>query len=214
MSRRAVNVARLDGLHECHRVCDPRLEIGKGLLPVVMFRHFHTCKPGSGSLGRIGCNLDLPKERKHVRGKPVIEQHFWINLAVPGIGPRLCPRSRRGYSTFWRKAGTEGHRRGPLLVEEGGLSAARSVWALHRGENWIYEVDLGETFSCGQSNSMRVPYETVSAATAGTSHGFVWAPYATIVDSRNQTIGRRYNPEMIQIRKLVDWIFSERRFGF
>ena len=72
------------------------------------------------------------------------------------------------------------------------------------------EVNLGETFSCGHSNSMRIPYETVSAATAGMSHGFVsCAPYATIVDSRNQTIGRRYNPEMIQIRKLVDWIFSE-----
>ena len=61
---------------------------------------------------------------------------------------------------------------------------------------------------------MRMPYETVSVTTAGKSRGFVWAPYATIVDSRNQTIGRRYNPEMIQIRKLVDWIFSERRFGF
>jgi hypothetical protein len=61
---------------------------------------------------------------------------------------------------------------------------------------------------------MRMPYETVNAATAGTSHGFVsGAPYLPIVDSRNQTIGRRYNPEMIQIRKPVDW-FSERRFGF
>ena len=29
-------------MHECHRVCDPRLEIGKGFLRVVMFRHFHT----------------------------------------------------------------------------------------------------------------------------------------------------------------------------
>jgi hypothetical protein len=57
--------------------------------------------------------------------------------------------------------------------------------------------------------------ETVRAATAGTSHGLVsCAPYATIVDSRNQTIGRRYNPEMIQIRKLVDSIFSVLRFGF
>ena len=52
---------------------------------------------------------------------------------------------------------------------------------------------------------MRMPYETVSAATVGTSHGSVsCAPYPTIVDSRNQTIGRRYNPEMIQMRKLVD----------
>jgi hypothetical protein len=59
---------------------------------------------------------------------------------------------------------------------------------------------------------MRIPYETVRAATAGASHGLVsCAPYATIVDSRNQTIERRYNPEMIQIRKLVDSIF--RRFG-
>jgi hypothetical protein len=113
----------------------------------------------------------------------------------------------------WRKAGTAGHRRGPLLKEDYPQQGA--CGRLHKGENWIYEVDLGETFSCGQSNSMRIPYETVSAATAGTSHGFVsCAPYATIVDSRNQTIGRRYNPEMIQIRKLVDWIFSERRFGF
>jgi hypothetical protein len=62
---------------------------------------------------------------------------------------------------------------------------------------------------------MRMPYETVSATTVGTSHGLgSCASKATIVDSRNQTIGRRYNPEMIQIRKLVDWFFSERRFGF
>ena len=52
---------------------------------------------------------------------------------------------------------------------------------------------------------MRMPYETVSATTAGMSHGWIsCAPYGTIVASRNQTIGRRYNPEMIQIRKLVD----------
>jgi len=72
-----------------------------------------------------------------------------------------------------------------------------------KGEDRIYE-DLGETFSCGQSNSMRIPYETVSAATACMSHGFVWAPYPPIVDSRSQSMGRRYNPEMIQIRKLVE----------
>jgi hypothetical protein len=60
---------------------------------------------------------------------------------------------------------------------------------------------------------MRMPYETLSVTTAGTSHDLVpCAPYP-IADSRNQTIGRRYNPEMIQIRKL-DWILSERRFGF
>ena len=52
---------------------------------------------------------------------------------------------------------------------------------------------------------MRIPYETVRAATAGASHGLVsGAAYLPIADSRNQTIGRRYNPEMIQIRKLVD----------
>ena len=52
---------------------------------------------------------------------------------------------------------------------------------------------------------MRMPYETVSAATVGTSHGLVsCAPYPPIVDSRSQSMGRRYNPEMIQIRKLVE----------
>ena len=62
---------------------------------------------------------------------------------------------------------------------------------------------------------MRMPYETVSAATVGMSHGLgSCAPYPPIVDSRSQSIVRRYNPEMIQIRKLVDWIFSARRFGF
>jgi hypothetical protein len=61
---------------------------------------------------------------------------------------------------------------------------------------------------------MRIPYETVRAATAGMSHGLgSCAPYSPIVDSRNQIIGRRYNPEMIHIRKL-DWILSERRSGF
>jgi len=83
-----------------------------------------------------------------------------------------------------------------------------------KGEDRIYEVDLGETFSGGQSNSIRIPYETVRAATAGMSHGFIsCAPYLPIADSRNQTIGRRYNTEMIQIRKL-NWIFSELRYGF
>lgn len=72
-----------------------------------------------------------------------------------------------------------------------------------------------ETFSCGQSSCMKMPYETVSTITAGTSHGLVsCAPYPPIVDSKSQTIGRRYNPEMIQIRKLPDWMLSERRFGF
>jgi hypothetical protein len=113
---------------------------------------------------------------------------------------RLAPRDIDGDLFWWKKED---------YPQQGACGR------LHKGENWIYEVDLGETFSCGQTNSMRIPYETVSAATAGTSHGFVsCAPYATIVDSRNQTIGRRYNPEMIQIRKLVDWIFSERSFGF
>ena len=101
------------------------------------------------------------------------------------------------------------------MSEKSKLTLMSLLFNPRKGEDRIYEVDLGETFSCGQSNSMRMPYETVSAATVGTSHGSVsCAPYATIVDSRNQTIGRRYNPEMIQIRKLVDWIFSERRFGF
>ena len=98
------------------------------------------------------------------------------------------------------------------MSEKSKLTLMSLLFNPRKGEDRIYEVDLGETFSCGQSNSMRMPYETVSAATAGMSHGLVsCAPYATIVDSRNQTIGRRYNPEMIQIRKLVDWIFSELR---
>jgi len=71
-----VNVVRLDGFHECHRISDPRLEMGIGLLSVVMFWHFHIREPRSGSLGEIGCNLDLANERKHIRGKPVIEQHW------------------------------------------------------------------------------------------------------------------------------------------
>jgi hypothetical protein len=53
---------------------------------------------------------------------------------------------------------------------------------------------------------MRMPYETVRAITVAISHGLVsCAPYPPIVVSRNHTIGRRYNPEMIQIRRLVDW---------
>jgi hypothetical protein len=89
--------------------------------------------------------------------------------------------------------------------EKSKLALMFALGQSRKGEDWIHEVDLGETFSCGHSNSMRIPYETVSAATTGMSHGLVsCAPYATIVDSRNQTIGRRYIPEMIQIRKLVD----------
>jgi hypothetical protein len=88
-----------------------------------MFRQFHTRKPRSGSLGEIGCNLDLANERKHIRGKPVIEQDFRINLAVPGIGlgfvqdrGEVIQRLEKGWHR--RLVHREGHRRGPLLVGE------------------------------------------------------------------------------------------------
>ena len=61
---------------------------------VVVFWHFHPRKSRSGSLSKIGCNLDLTNERKHVGGKPVIEQDFWINLAVLGIGLGLVQDCR------------------------------------------------------------------------------------------------------------------------
>jgi hypothetical protein len=69
----AVNITRLDGFHERRRLGDPRLEIVKGLLSVIMFWHFDTGEPRSRSFGQIGCNLDLANERKHIRGKPVIQ---------------------------------------------------------------------------------------------------------------------------------------------
>jgi len=62
--------------------------------------------PRSGSLGEIGCNLDLANERKHIRGKPVIEQDFRINLAVPGIGLGFV-QDREEVIQHWRKAGTD-----------------------------------------------------------------------------------------------------------
>ena len=90
------------------------------------------------------------------------------------------------------------------MSEKSKLTLMSLLFNPRKGEDRIYE-DLGETFSCGQSNSMRIPYETVSAATACMSHGLVsCAPYPPIVDSRSQSMGRRYNPEMIQIRKLVE----------
>jgi hypothetical protein len=86
------------------------------------------------------------------------------------------------------------------VSEKSKLTLMSLLFNPRKDEDRIYEVDLGETFSCGQSNSMRIPYETVRAATACMSHGLVsCAPYATIVDSKNQPIRRRYNPEMIQI---------------
>jgi hypothetical protein len=50
----------------------------------------------------IGCNLDLADERKHIRGKPVIEQDFRFNLDRP----RLCQIAERLFN-IWRKAGTD-----------------------------------------------------------------------------------------------------------
>ena len=70
------------------------------------------------------------------------------------------------------------------MSEKSKLTLMSLLFNPRKGEDRIYEVDLGETFSCGQSNSMRMPYETVSVTTAGKSHGFVWcAPYA---DHRRQ----------------------------
>ena len=73
------------------------------------------------------------------------------------------------------------------MSEKSKLTLMSLLFNPRKGEDRIYEVDLGETFSCGQSNSMRV-------TTAGKSHGFVWAPYATIVDSRTKPSGEGTTP--------------------
>jgi len=71
-----------------------------------------------------------------------------------------------------------------------------------------------EVVSYGQSHSMRIPYETLDTTTAGTSH--CWAsctPYPpTGSSSRSDTMERRYNPEIIQSRRLADRSVAERRF--
>src|SRR5262249_55048103 len=83
---RAINVSRLEGLHERHGLSEPCLEIGKALLRVVMFWDFNTREPRSGSFGEVRCNLDLTAERKHVGGEAVIREGLRINLAAPSMG--------------------------------------------------------------------------------------------------------------------------------
>jgi hypothetical protein len=82
----------------------------------------------SGSLGQIGCNLELANEQKHIRGKSVIEQDFRINLAVPGMGLGFVQDRREVVQRLEKGR----HRRlvierdiGEGLVEEGGLSTVR-----------------------------------------------------------------------------------------
>ena len=53
------------------------------------------------------------------------------------------------------------------MSEKSKLTLMSLLFNPRKCEDRIYEVDLGETFSCGQSNSMRMPYETVSATTVG-----------------------------------------------
>src|SRR6516164_2031045 len=103
---RAINVTGFEGLHEGQCLSEPRLEIGKGLLDVFVFRDVDPREPRSGSLGEIGCNLELPNECKHVRGKPVIEQDFRINLAVAACASALSMIAERLFS-IWTNAGME-----------------------------------------------------------------------------------------------------------
>jgi hypothetical protein len=72
-----------------------------------------------------------------------------------------------------------------------------------------------EAGSYGQSHSMRMPYETVNTTTAGTSPCRASCPPCPPFadSSRSDTMARRYNPEIIQSRRLADRSVAERRFG-
>jgi hypothetical protein len=84
---RSINVIGFKGLHERRRLREPRLEIGKGLLRVVMFWHFDTVEPRGGSLGEVGCNLYLANKTEACQGKPVIEalHQSWCTSSGPAL---------------------------------------------------------------------------------------------------------------------------------
>ena len=69
----AINVIGFKGLHERRRLREPRLEIGKGLLRVVMFWHFDTGEPRSGSLRLDRLQSGSGEQTEACRGEPVIE---------------------------------------------------------------------------------------------------------------------------------------------
>jgi len=78
--------------------------------------------------------LALTPRTGFIRGKPVIEQDFRINLAVRGMGlgfvqdrEEVIQHLEKGRHR--RLVHGEGYRRGPPLVEVGELFAVRSVCA-------------------------------------------------------------------------------------
>jgi hypothetical protein len=96
---RAINVIGIEGLHERHRLSEPLLEIGKGLLSVVMFRHFDTRKPPSeGKPETAVINImDALKESMQAKGRAKVRDAVRKRMgkaAPKGETPRPAPRSR------------------------------------------------------------------------------------------------------------------------
>ena len=66
---RAINVTEFEGLHEGQCLSEPRLEIGKGLLGVFVFRHVAPHELRSGSLGEIAAPGAAEKRMETCQGQ-------------------------------------------------------------------------------------------------------------------------------------------------
>jgi len=104
---RVVNAIGFEGLHERRCLSEPRLEIGEGLLRILMFRHFGTREPNGG----VGC---------------------WRVTASSRVAKRVDQAAciLRGRPRLRRRPFFEGR---PTLLCEGALTAI--VRALETGAN-------------------------------------------------------------------------------
>src|SRR4051812_12045048 len=103
---RTVDILRPEALHEAHGLDDALLERGDARLLVGEFWDLHSGEPRRCALGEIGGNLNLADQRKHVRGKPPIEQDLGIDVAfakASALSRKLCR-----LASICRNAGTEG----------------------------------------------------------------------------------------------------------
>src|SRR5262249_55980967 len=90
----AVDLRRLEGLDEVERLRDPRLQLDKGFLRVLVLRHLDAGEARDRALGGIARDLHLALHGKHVRVEAEIGEHDGLDL--PRLGVRLRLVENRG----------------------------------------------------------------------------------------------------------------------
>ncbi len=82
----AVDLLRLEGLEEGHRLGDPLVQFGEGGFGVGEAGDLDPGEARRAALDAVGGDLDLARQRVHVGGQAGVDEHRGVDLAGLGVG--------------------------------------------------------------------------------------------------------------------------------